>query len=85
MAPPRGRNGNVNFPAMVRGGENVNGYRAQTANGTASDEGGPFGYDYFGDLQTSGPRWNHSPTQMPEKAPRRSGPTRRGRGNLTGL
>ncbi len=83
MAPPRGRNGNVSFPKMVRGGENPRGFVAQTADGTASDEGGPFDAGYFGDLQADGPRWNHEQPPFPEKPVRRNGPTSRRRGNMT--
>lgn len=48
----------IDFPGMVASGENPNGFRAQTADGTEKDERGlpPQGWKWG--YQADGVRWN---------------------------
>ena len=74
--PRKRRDGSISFPDMVQDGENPNGVRLQTVNGTFSDDSGPGRQDaHFS--QRDGSRWNSWPAEM-QSAKQRYNPRRRG-------
>jgi hypothetical protein len=66
----------LDFAAMVAKGENVHGFRAQTAECTEKDEEGPPYLQYNYVEGADGNRWNSWPEYAPNFP---SPPTRRGR------
>lgn len=75
------------FPSYVAGGENPNGFTAQTANGTAHDVGDGNNESWKWGQQADGPRWNgelSSGFDLTQKPTRHSGPTPKATRNRTG-
>ena len=70
------RDGSISFPDMVQFGENPNGVRLQTVNGTFSDDSGPGPQDRHMTYR-DGERWNRWPEEM-QSAKQRYNPRRRG-------